>query len=120
MEENYGKLVQVIGPVLDISFPDRLPKLYNAIEIPLGNGVITAEVEQHIGNEQARCIALTSTNGLVRGMRAIDTGEPIRVPVGQETLGRMFNLLGDPIDGLGPISDASMTDAIHKKAPSYE
>ena len=98
MVENYGEIVQVIGPVLDIRFTDYLPKLYNAINIPFGDGFITAEVEQHIGNDKVRCIALAQTNGLIRGMKAIDTGEPIKVPVGKATLGRMFNLLGQPID----------------------
>ena len=120
MEENYGKLVQVIGPVLDISFPDKLPRLYNAIEFNLGDSVITAEVEQHIGNDRVRCIALNQTNGLVRGMPARDTGGPIKVPVGEKVLGRMFNLLGRPIDGLGEIDESVERKPIHRKAPSFE
>ena len=120
MTQNYGELIQVIGPVLDIKFSEQLPKLYNAVVIPFNDGYITAEVEQHIGNEQVRCIALTSTNGLIRGMRAIDTGEPIKVPVGEATLGRMFNLLGEPIDGLGSIPENVEKQQIHKQAPSFE
>ncbi len=120
MKENYGELVQVIGPVLDIRFPDHLPRLYNAVRIPFEDGFITAEVEQHIGDDKVRCIALTTTNGLVRGMKAIDTGEAIKVPVGRQTLGRMFNLLGEPIDGLGKIDENIEREVIHKKAPSFE
>ena len=120
MKENYGELVQVIGPVLDIRFPDHLPRLYNAVRIPFEDGFITAEVEQHIGDDKVRCIALTATNGLVRGMKAIDTGEAIKVPVGRQTLGRMFNLLGEPIDGLGKIDENIEREVIHKKAPSFE
>ncbi|MBQ1341276.1 MAG: F0F1 ATP synthase subunit beta, partial [Erysipelotrichaceae bacterium] len=119
MEANYGEIVQIIGPVIDIRYSRKLPKLYNAINIPFEGGMITAEVEQHIGNDKVRCIALTSTDGLVRGMEAIDTGEPIKVPVGREVLGRMFNLLGEPIDGLGPVNTGHK-DAIHKAAPTFE
>ena len=119
MEANYGEIVQIIGPVIDIRYSRKLPKLYNAINIPFEGGMITAEVEQHIGNDKVRCIALTSTEGLVRGMEAIDTGEPIKVPVGREVLGRMFNLLGEPIDGLGPVN-TDHKDAIHKTAPTFE
>lgn len=120
MVENYGEIVQVIGPVLDIRFTDHLPKLYNAINIPFEDSFITAEVEQHIGNDKVRCIALTQTNGLVRGMKAIDTGEPIQVPVGRETLGRMFNLLGKPIDGLAELDASVQKESIHRSAPSFE
>ncbi|MBQ9035877.1 MAG: F0F1 ATP synthase subunit beta [Erysipelotrichaceae bacterium] len=120
MVENYGEIVQVIGPVLDIRFADHLPKLYNAINIPFEDSFITAEVEQHIGNDKVRCIALTQTNGLVRGMKAIDTGEPIQVPVGRETLGRMFNLLGKPIDGLAELDASVQKESIHRNAPSFE
>ena len=119
MKDNYGEIVQIIGPVIDIRFIRELPKLYNAISIPFNDTVITAEVEQHIGNDKVRCIALTSTDGLIRGMEAIDTGAPIRVPVGREVLGRMFNLLGEPIDGLGPVN-TTHREVIHKKAPTFE
>ena len=117
--ENIGEVVQVIGPVVDMRFPDRLPRLYNAIVIPFNDDVITCEVEQDIGDDKVRCIALSQTGGLTRGMRAIDTGKAIEVPVGKQVLGRMFNLLGQPIDG-GEELDAPEKDIIHKPAPSFE
>ena len=119
MNENIGEVVSVIGPVIDMRFNNRLPKLYNAIIIPFGNEEITCEVEQDIGDDKVRCIALSQTNGLTRGMKAIDTGKAIAVPVGREILGRMFNLLGDPIDGYAPLENVE-TDIIHKSAPSFE
>ena len=120
MNENIGEVVQVIGPVVDMRFNDRLPKLYNAIIIPFGDDQITCEVEQDIGNDKVRCIALSQTSGLTRGMKAIDTGKAIQVPVGKEVLGRMFNLLGQPIDGLEGLDDSVARDIIHKRAPSFE
>ena len=120
MNENIGEVVSVIGPVIDMRFSNRLPKLYNAIIIPFGNEEITCEVEQDIGDDKVRCIALSQTNGLTRGMKAIDTGKAIAVPVGKKILGRMFNLLGDPIDGLAPLDGDVETDIIHKSAPSFE
>ena len=120
MNENIGEVVSVIGPVIDMRFNNRLPKLYNAIIIPFGNEEITCEVEQDIGDDKVRCIALSQTNGLTRGMIAIDTGKAIAVPVGKKILGRMFNLLGDPIDGLAPLDGDVETDIIHKSAPSFE
>ena len=120
MNENIGEVVSVIGPVVDMRFNDRLPKLYNAIIIPFNDEEITCEVEQDIGNDKVRCIALSQTNGLTRGMKAIDTGKAIQVPVGKEILGRMFNLLGEPIDGLEPLDENIGRDIIHKKAPSFE
>ena len=117
--KNIGEVVQVIGPVVDMRFNDRLPRLYNAIEIPFNDEAITCEVEQDIGDDKVRCIALSQTNGLTRGMRAIDTGKAIEVPVGKQVLGRMFNLLGKPIDGLEDLKDPEK-DVIHKKAPSFE
>ena len=119
MNENIGEVVQVIGPVVDMRFVDRLPKLYNAIVIPFNDDFITCEVEQDLGDDKVRCISLSQTNGLTRGMRAIDTGKAIEVPVGKQILGRMFNLLGQPIDGLEEIKDAKK-DIIHKPAPSFE
>ncbi|MBR4955777.1 MAG: hypothetical protein IKY46_07690 [Clostridia bacterium] len=99
MSKHIGTVTQVIGPVLDIRFADNeLPALLNAIEIPLGDTVVTAEVAQHIGDNVVRCVAMSSTDGLQRGAQATDTGEPIRVPIGEECLGRVFNLLGNPID----------------------
>jgi len=120
MVENLGEIVQIIGPVIDIRFDNQLPKLYNAINIPFEDSFIVAEVEQHIGNDKVRCIALSQTNGLVRGMKAIDTGAAIKVPVGKEILGRMFNLLGEPIDGLGKIPANLKKMPIHRKAPGFD
>ncbi len=119
MAENIGEVVQVIGPVVDLRFRNRLPKLYNAIIIPFNDDYITCEVEQDIGDDKVRCIALSQTNGLTRGMKAIDTGKAIEVPVGKKILGRMFNLLGKPIDGLPELEDVEK-DIIHKSAPSFE
>ncbi len=120
---NEGRIVQVIGPVIDIEFPDgELPAIYNAIKIT--NPYIsdkewnlTAEVAQHIGEKVVRCIAMDTTDGLVRGMKAIDTGKPIMVPVGREVLGRLINVIGEPIDELGPI-EAKKYYPIHRPAPS--
>ena len=96
-----GTVVQIMGPVLDIRFPEgQLPELLNAVEVPNGDGCVVAEVAQHIGDNVARCIAMSSTDGLTRGVEAIDTGKGITVPVGRETLGRVFNLLGDPIGNI--------------------
>ncbi|MCX6343942.1 MAG: F0F1 ATP synthase subunit beta [Armatimonadetes bacterium] len=116
-----GKVVQVIGPVLDIRFPsDELPAILNAIHIPNVQGqTITVEVSQMLGNDIVRCISMQSTDGVVRGIDAIDTGGPITVPVGRETLGRVFNLLGETIDKKG---DFPITQRlpIHRKPPSFE
>jgi F-type H+/Na+-transporting ATPase subunit beta len=159
-----GKVVQIMGPVIDVAFPpDQLPKIYNAIEIPLdaqtvaalgeaatgsrltpknpvavgetgnvetvpaerGSGApndqmrLVAEVQQHLGNDWVRCVAMSSTDGLRRGMSAFDTGAPISVPVGPGTLGRIFNVLGDVIDERGPVSYEKKYD-IHRASPSYE
>ena len=120
MSKHIGTVTQVIGPVLDIRFADNeLPDLLNAIEIPLGGGTITAEVAQHIGDNIVRCIAMASTDGLQRGVEAVDTGAPIRVPVGENCLGRVFNLLGQPIDN-GPVPETEEQWPIHRPAPSYE
>ena len=120
MNENIGEVVQIIGPVVDMRFVDQLPKLYNAIIIPFKDENIICEVEQDIGDDKVRCIALSQTSGLTRGMKAIDTGKAIEVPVGQKILGRMFNLVGQPIDGLDPLSEDVEKDIIHKSAPSFE
>ena len=119
-DKNIGKVVQVIGPVLDIRFEDgKLPELLNAIEIQNGDKKITAEVAQHIGDNVARCISMNATDGMVRGLEAVDTGSPITVPVGKECLGRIFNLLGQAIDDQpDPVTDERWP--IHRPAPSYE
>ena len=119
-EKNIGKVVQVIGPVLDIRFEDgKLPELLNAIEIQNGDKKITAEVAQHIGDNIARCISMNATDGMVRGLDAVDTGSPITVPVGNECLGRIFNLLGQAIDEQ-PDPVTAERWPIHRPAPSYE
>src|SRR5947207_3072318 len=117
-----GKIVQVQGPVVDLAFaPGELPAILNAVKIEdSGRGIdLTVEVAQHLGDDVVRCIAMSSTDGLVRGMRAVDTGGPIRVPVGRQTLGRVFDLLGNPIDERGP-SNTTETWPIHRPAPSFE
>ena len=115
-----GKVLQVIGPVLDIRFGDeQLPDLLNAIEVDAGDHKLIAEVSQHIGGGVVRCISMSSTDGLVRGAEAIDTGSPITVPVGEECLGHIFNLLGQPLDGTEIPADAKRLP-IHHAAPSYE
>lgn len=121
MSKQTGKIVQVIGPVVDILFENgELPELMNAIEIPLKDEQpLIVEVAQHVGDERVRCVAMGSTDGLVRGMEAIDTGAPISVPVGNEVLGRMFNVLGRTIDGLGEMKDVP-TMPIHRKAPAFD
>lgn len=119
---NIGKIVQIVGAVLDIRFEDEknLPNLLNALEIKLENGnKIVAEVAQHIGNDTVRCIAMSATDGLVRGMEAVDTGAPISVQVGNETLGRVFNVLGEAID-LKPMPEGVSLSPIHKEAPAYD
>ncbi|MBQ3890247.1 MAG: F0F1 ATP synthase subunit beta [Lachnospiraceae bacterium] len=119
-EKHIGEVVQITGPVLDIRFGyDELPALLNAIEIDNNGKKLTAEVAQQVGDNTVRCIAMNSTDGLVRGTKAVDTGAPIRVPVGEECLGRVFNLLGDPVDNL-PAPEAKEKWSIHRPAPSYE
>lgn len=115
-----GSIVQVIGPVIDIRFePESLPAIKNAIRVKTdGDKYMVAEVAQHIGDDIVRCIAMSSTDGLVRGMECEDTGSSIEVPVGDEVLGRMFNVLGEPIDGLGEVK-ATKYMPIHREAPSF-
>ncbi len=121
MSKNIGKIVQVIGPVVDIAFENgELPELMNAVEIPLQKDApLVVEVAQHIGDERVRCVAMGSTDGLVRGMEAVDTKAAISVPVGKEVLGRMFNVLGRPIDGLGELKDVARLP-IHRSAPTFD
>lgn len=119
MEES-GKIIQVIGPVIDIRFvPEHLPSIRNAIKIKTSDGSeMVCEVAQHVGDDVVRCIAMSSTDGLKRGMECIDTKNAIMVPVGDEVLGRMFNVLGEPIDGLGKV-EAKKYMPIHREAPSF-
>lgn len=117
---NKGKVVQVIGPVIDIRFEDgHLPNLLNAVEIEYAEKRLIVEVAQHIGNDVVRCIAMSSTDGLKRGIQTVDTGSPIKVPVGRKTLGRIFNLLGEPVDEF-PSPKTEEQWPIHRPAPSYE
>jgi F-type H+/Na+-transporting ATPase subunit beta len=115
-----GKVTQVIGTVVDIEFPPgALPALYSAIEIPFGDGKMILEAQEHIGNNWVRCLALSSTDGLARGAEATDTGAPISVPVGRATLGRLFNIVGEPLDKLGAVATKDRWP-IHRLPPSLE
>lgn len=117
---NVGKIVSIVGVVLDVKFENEqsLPNLLNALVIKLGDQEIVAEVAQHIGDDTVRCIAMSATDGLVRGMEVIDTGKPIAVPVGDKTLGRIFNVLGEPVDGFEAPKDAPR-NPIHRQAPEF-
>lgn len=118
--KNIGKVVQIVGAVVDIRFEkDSLPDLLNAIEIDNKGEKLVVEVAQHIGDDIVRCIAMGSTDGLVRGIDAVDTGKAISVPVGKETLSRMFNLLGEPVDNL-PAPETKERWEIHREPPTYE
>src|SRR2546425_324725 len=124
-KQNVGKVVQVIGPVLDVEFePERLPELYNALLIDhAGNGAaairLVAEVQQHIGRNQVRAVAMSSTDGVVRGMDVVDTGQPITVPVGKAALGRILNVLGEPVDEGDPIPASAERWPIHRETPKF-
>ena len=116
-----GRVVQVLGPVVDVEFPpDELPEIYNALQITMDDGVVlTLEVQQHLGNDWIRAVAMSSSEGLRRGMDVIDIGSAILVPVGEETLGRILNVVGEPIDQQGPV-EAKTVYPIHRPAPSFE
>ena len=116
-----GRIVQIIGTVIDVEFPpDQLPPIYNALSIDRGDGTdLVIEVQQHVGNNWVRALAMDSTDGLTRGMAVVDTGQPIAVPVGEDALGRMFNVLGDPIDN-EPVPEEAPRWPIHREAPSFE
>ncbi|MFQ5933333.1 MAG: F0F1 ATP synthase subunit beta [Dehalococcoidia bacterium] len=115
-----GKVVQIIGTVVDVEFPpEELPALFNAIEVPINGTKLTLEVQQHIGNNWVRCLALSPTDGLARGTEAVDTGRPIAVPVGPATLGRLFNVVGEPLDNLGEVK-AEETWPIHRAPPPFD
>src|SRR5256712_7140827 len=124
-KQNIGKGVQVIGPVLDVEFaPERLPELYNALLIAhAGNGApairLVAEVQQHIGRNQVRAVAMSSTDGVVRGMDVVDTGQPITVPVGKAALGRILHVLGEPVDECDPIPASAERWPIHRETPKF-
>jgi F-type H+-transporting ATPase subunit beta len=115
-----GRIVQVMGPVVDVKFPpEQLPEIYNGLEIPHDGGKLVVEVQNHLGNDWVRTVAMDSTDGLRRGMEVIDTGASITMPVGPNTLGRIFNVLGEPIDHLGPV-EAVDRYPIHRLAPPFE
>ncbi len=115
-----GTIHQIIGPVIDIKFmPEEMPELLNAIHVSLDGRDIVAEVAQHIGDDVVRCVALSSTDGLTRGMEAVDSGAPISVPVGKEVLGRLFNVVGDTIDEKGPVNSTKRLP-IHRAAPEFD
>ncbi|MEG0979443.1 MAG: F0F1 ATP synthase subunit beta, partial [Oscillospiraceae bacterium] len=115
-----GSIVQIIGPVIDIRFENKeLPKMYNAINIKKDDTIVVAEVMQHLGNQTVRCVSMTGTEGLVRNLKAIDTGTPISVPVGKETLGRVMNVLGESIDKKGDIETQEKW-SIHREAPNFD
>src|SRR3954470_23272242 len=117
--QQVGQIVQIIGSTFDAEFSEgHLPEIYNALTVTSDyKGVrihLTGEVQQHLGGSRVRCVALGSTDGLVRGMKVVDTGAPVTVPVGKEVLGRVFNLLGDPIDGRGPVHAEERRPIHHK------
>src|SRR5947208_6737098 len=115
-----GKVVQVIGPVLDVEFePEQLPELYNAVTVKVDGGQLVAEVEQHIGRNQVRAVAMSSTDGVVRAMEVVDTGEPITVPVGKPALGRIPNVIGEPVDEGPPIPKDAERWPIHRGSPKF-
>ena len=119
-KRNIGKVVQVIGPVLDIEFePERLPELYNAVTVAVDSRNLVVEVEQHIGRNQVRAVAMSSTDGIVRGMEVIDTGGPITVPVGKPALGRILNVIGEPVDEGAPIPKDAERWPIHRATPAF-
>ena len=124
MSENVGKVVQVIGSTLDAEFPEgSLPAIYNALKLEIDvmgeKKTLVSEVQQHLGGNRVRAVALASTDGIRRGQTIVDTGAPITVPVGEETLGRIFNLLGEPVDNKGPVK-AKERRSIHQDPPRFE
>ena len=117
--ENIGRVIQVIGPVVDIEFPNHVPAIYNAINIEGGKERVVVEVEQHLGENRVRTVAMQPTDGMVRGMKAVDTGAAIMVPVGVGTLGRVLNVLGEPVDEFGPVK-SDKRYPIHRPAPAFD
>ena len=117
--ENKGTITQIISAVVDVSFKDQLPSIYNALKVKVGDKELVLEVQQHLGNNVIRAVAMDSTDGLQRGMEVIDTGSPIKVPVGKAVLGRILNVLGQPVDDGGPIETEEYLP-IHRDAPSFE
>ena len=121
MVGSIGTITDIIGVVVQAQFqPGQEPEIYNALEVPIEGGRLIAEVQQQLGNGVVKAVAMSTTDGMRRGAQAIDTGKPISVPVGPMTLGRVFNVLGDPIDGEAPIDASVERRAIHQQAPSFE
>ncbi len=116
MSENIGRITRIIGPVVDVEFTEKLPRIYNALKLTTPTGVLMFEAEQQLNETQVRCVALGPTEGLVRGQEVVDTGAPITVPVGNGTLGRVFNVIGEAIDNLGPVMTTE-TAPIHRESP---
>ncbi|KAL6513087.1 hypothetical protein OROMI_034597, partial [Orobanche minor] len=123
-KKNMGRIVQIIGPVLDVAFsPGKMPNIYNALVVngrdTAGQPInVTCEVQQLLGNNRVRALSMSATDGLMRGMEVIDMGAPLSVPVGETTLGRIFNVLGEPVDNLGPV-DTRITFPIHRSSPAF-
>src|SRR2546422_7216675 len=123
--ENVGRVVQIIGPVVDVEFDKSVPPIYQAVRIQddgKGGGVpidVITEVEQHLGDNRVRCVSMLPTDGMVRGMKAIDTGGPITVPVGMGTLGRVMNVIGGAVDEMGPVKTEKRYP-IHRPAPAFD
>ena len=118
MKNNVGKIAQVLGAVVDVQFPQELPAILNALTTKIGDRTLVLEVAQHLGESTVRTIAMDATEGLVRGQGVVDTGSPISIPVGEGCLGRIMNVIGEPIDERGPV-DAVQFDPIHKEAPIF-
>ena len=116
---NTGKITQIIGPVVDVSFEKKLPAIYQALEVAQNKRTIVLEVQQHLGSNTVRTVAMTSTDGLMRGQDVVDTGAPISVPVGKESLGRMFDVVGNPIDGKDDLAKNVQRLPIHRSAPTF-
>src|SRR5512136_688473 len=115
-----GRIVQIMGPVVDVEFPaGELPEIYDAVEVPRNGDLLVLEVQKHLGNDWVRCLAMGPTDGLQRGMEASATGAPIKVPVGPSTLGRVFNVLGEPIDERGKVVTKDYYP-IHRPAPTFD
>jgi F-type H+-transporting ATPase subunit beta len=120
MSENIGRVVQIIGPVVDIRFENgKMPEIYNAVRLEKGDDTVVAEVTSHLGNNEVRCISMSSLDGFTRGVRAIDTGAPIKVPVGKEVLGRVFNVLGEVVDKGAPVTPSEYLP-IHRPVPEFK
>ena len=118
MDKNHGKIKQILGAVVDVSFSEKLPEILNALVVEHDKKELVLEVAQHLGENTVRTVAMDSTDGLTRGQNVVDTGNPISVPVGPETLGRILNVVGEPVDERGPVK-TKLKSPIHKSAPEF-